>query len=91
MKKKRSLNKNHNTKEINFNSTLYALKISSLVLLFSVFLLIITLFNLGFSLDQILRTLFRKPSGNDFLAIFAGSILFIVVPFVLGVKANNKF
>lgn len=88
MKKKRNLgNKN---KKIDFGLELNwgfkGLQISFLLLIVLViFLFLIALIVTG-NLSELNRTVFKTPEGSDYLGIFAGAILFIAVPFLIGIK-----
>ena len=86
MKKKRKSN-------FKFDGGIKGLEISLVILIFlAIILIIIALENTG---EGILKKIFLFPNSFlDFNAIFAGVILFVAVPFTLGIllkKRKNKF
>ena len=67
------------------NWGLKGLKVSLYCLLIIlVILLIYLLIRVGFT--DVPNMIFREPDTNDLLAIFAGIIIFIAVPFLLGIR-----
>lgn len=64
------------------------LRISLGILLIIMFLFFVFL-SMQYRDASFLKEAFSAPRGtNDYLAIFAGGILFIAVPFLLGIKAG---
>ncbi|MBT4135393.1 hypothetical protein HOD75_02450 [archaeon] len=64
------------------------LKISLLVLTLVVLILFVVLYVFLGSVSEIGEILFRMPEGQEYLAIFGGALLFIAVPFLLGIKVG---
>lgn len=77
--------------KINLSLGLVNLKYSAtFLLIITIFLLLFFIF-LKYTLLQILSIGLKAPKDQDYLVIFAGFILFIVVPFVLGLKKSGIF
>lgn len=67
-----------------------AIKLSISFLFLSTLLLILVLIIKGFDTLEISKIVFSKPKLESYVILFAGSILFIVIPFVLGAKFSKK-
>ncbi len=85
--KKRNMKKV--SKELDLSLGIKGLKISFFILLFFVICLLINLLFMGLTLLQIIFITLRVPTQNDYPILFAGFILFIVIPFVLGIKLKK--
>lgn len=68
----------------------FGLKISLLFIFFILVVLIYLLFLETKSLYEVYRVLFRFPDLSGFLFMYAGVILFIVVPFVTGILIGRR-
>jgi hypothetical protein len=77
------------SKELDLSLGIKGLKISFFILLFFVICLLINLLFMGLTLLQIIFITLRVPTQNDYPILFAGFILFIVIPFVLGIKLKK--
>jgi hypothetical protein len=71
------------------NRGLKGLRISLSVLVLLILFLVIFLIASQNDLSNIYKVLFRKPEYTDYLAFFAGSLLFIAIPFLLGIKVGT--
>ena len=65
------------------------LKISLLSLIIIIFLMMIFI-SFQMTLSEMIFHLLRMPEGNDYIALFGLSILFIVVPFAMAIKLKKK-
>lgn len=88
MKKRENNILSNNKANLYFRLGLNGLKISLSLLIFFMILLLAFLFLQKNSFSDITNILFVKPAGQDYLVLFAGSILFIVVPYLLGIKTG---
>lgn len=62
------------------------LEVSFALLLIMVLLLsVLFILSIG-DFSRVSSLMLRKPTGNDYLAILAGAILFILVPFLIGIR-----
>ncbi len=61
------------------------LQISFLILIVVIIILFIVAMASS-NMKQSLSNVFKMPQGYDFLGIFAGIILFIAIPFLIGIK-----
>lgn len=77
-----------NTGNSDFDWGLKGLKVSLGVLVVIIFFLFVFLMVNKDNLPTISEVLFRSFGKLDYLAIFVGCILFIAVPFLLGIKAG---
>ena len=68
----------------------FGLKISLLFVLLILVVLLYMLFLQTRSLYETYRVLFRFPDLSGFLFMYAGVILFIVVPFVTGILVGRR-
>jgi hypothetical protein len=84
------MKKGKNKKSVNFKAGVKALVFSSVFLYSFVIVSILMLLYLNYTFYEIYKIALRKPNLQDLLIIFSGSILFIVVPFVLGLKMKTK-
>ena len=78
------------TEGVNFDLVwgVKGLRVSLGILLMIIFLFFIFL-SVKYKDISFLRAVFSVPGGtNDYLAIFAGGILFIAVPFLLGIRVG---
>ncbi|MBR9704605.1 hypothetical protein GOV12_04280 [Candidatus Pacearchaeota archaeon] len=62
------------------------LKFSFIVLLLLIVILFIIAFMSSGDITELNKQVFKTPVGPDYLGIFAGIILFIAVPFLIGIK-----
>lgn len=67
---------------------LKGLKISLFCLILLGFLIAVFLFVRVGSFSEIVSLMFETPDGIDYLAIFGGAIIFIAVPFLLGIRVG---
>lgn len=67
---------------------LKGLRISLIILILVIFFLVVFLTVTHGNFSDIYRILFRKPEYTDYLAFFAGVLLFIAIPFLLGIKVG---
>lgn len=62
------------------------LKVSFIVLLIFIIVLIVFLSILVKNFSWIQEIILRIPKGSDYLIIFAGFLLFVAVPFLIGIR-----
>lgn len=76
-------------KKIDFRAGFKGVKISSIVLFSLIMYFFAYLVFIGLSALQIFSIALEKPTGQDYFVIFAGFILFIIIPFIVGVKLKK--
>lgn len=62
------------------------LQISFILLLVIIVVLFVIAVITSQSFSELNNMIFKAPQGVDYLGIFAGAILFIAVPFLIGIK-----
>ena len=67
---------------------LKGLKISLYCIIAILAILLIFLISTQNSFSEVIRILLQKPSGEDSLAILAGIIIFIAIPFLIGIRVG---
>ena len=73
-------------KEKSLNYGLRGLEISLSVLILLVVLFGIILFFKEGSISAVFSSVFRVPSEGDFMALLGGIIIFIALPFLIGIR-----
>jgi hypothetical protein len=86
MAKKRANNKKENSLGFQLKWGYKGLQISFLLLIILVVLFFIIGLVIKGDISELNKTIFKAPEGSDYLGIFAGAILFIAVPFLIGIK-----
>lgn len=90
MAKKRNLKNKHKGNSTDWGLKLKwgykGLQISFLLLIILVVSLFLIALIVNGDISDLNKTVFKAPEGSDYLGIFAGAILFIAVPFLIGIK-----
>ncbi len=92
MKKVKLTNRNFfNKLEFSLFWGMKGLTISFLILLIAIIILMVFFIALVQDFVKVGEIAFKMPQGSDYLIVFAGFLLFVVVPFLIGIRIGLSF